>query len=336
MLRTPWLVADIGGTNARFALARCDREGQLNSEIADRARSISIDQLQCFPAEDFETIGDAAYAYLKMVDCAPKVACFAVAGPIEGNDVTLTNSHWRIERDHLRSALCLDHFEIINDFYALAAGIDHLGDDAMLSVRAGIRDPAAPRLIIGPGTGLGQALIVPSRSGPVIVPTEGGHISFAPQTEKESAVFQFIAREHPRVSVERLLSGPGLENIYRALTALADAPQRSLQADDITVAAIAGTDPIAVEAVSMLCEILGWFTGNGVLATGAKGGVVLGGGILPKIRDLFLASAFEAHFLDKGRMRRFVEDVPVQLLTAEGAALYGAADVLDERIGVNS
>lgn len=311
------LVADIGGTNARFALAT--RDGQ----------AIFVNDQQNFRAEDFESIRDAADAYLESVATKPNRACFAVAAPVSADEIVFTNSHWRFRPAEIERALHLSEMRVVNDFYALAAGVAALPADAYVSVKDGKADPHAPTLVIGPGTGLGQSLIVPSPAGDVIVSTEGGHVSFAPRDDEEFEVMKFIAREHPRVSVERLLSGRGLVNIHRALCAIADTPRVSLAANEITAAAIDGSYPIAVRAVDMFCSVLGRVAGDAVLATGARGGVVLGGGILPKISDIFLKSAFVEKFLNKGRMRAYVEGVPVKLIVTDGAALYGAAASLE-------
>lgn len=310
------LVADIGGTNARFALA----------DLATR----SIRKAENFRAEDFETIADAAHAYLESIGEKPASGCFAVAGPVGGEEITFTNSHWKFRPAEIRSALQLKRFLPVNDFYALASSVHYLPEDYFAPVKDGAGDPLAPTLVIGPGTGLGQALIVPFGDKRRVVSTEGGHVSFAPRTEEEIAVMRFIAREHPRVSVERLLSGRGLVNIHRALCAVSDMQRISLRADEITAAAIEGKYPIATKAVDMFCAVLGRVAGDAVLATGARGGVVLGGGILPKIRDLFLRSAFTERFLDKGRMREYVDIAPIRMIVKEGAALIGAAAALGE------
>jgi len=314
----PILVADIGGTNARFAIA----------EAKDDA--VSIRDAQVFRAEDFETIRDAADAYLESVAEKPKRGCFAAAGPIINDQVDFTNSHWMLRAPEIAVPLKLDQFRIVNDFYALAAGVAHLPDDAFAEVKGGTPVKDAPQLVIGPGTGLGQALIVPTKNGPKIVATEGGHVSFAPRTDEEFEIKKFIAREHPRVSVERLLSGRGLVNIHRALCAIEGAQRVSLQANEITAAAITGEHPIAVKAVDIFCAILGRVAGNAVLAAGARGGVVLGGGILPKIKDIFLKSEFAARFGEKGRMSDYVGAVPVRMIVKDGAALYGAAAALED------
>ena len=309
----PLLVADIGGTNARFALAT----------IAGDA--VSVGAMHAFRAEDFETIRDAADAFLEAVAAKPRHACFAVAGPITDAVVEFTNSPWVLDIEKTKRQMKLDRLLAINDFEALATSVKQLAPDDFQEIKAGAGDGAAPILVIGPGTGLGQALIVPSPAGDRIIPTEGGHVAFAPYDEEEIEVLRFIQREHKRVSIERLLSGRGLVNIHRALCQLAGTPRASLQADEITRAALTKEFPIAVKAVEMFCAILGSAAGDAVLSSGARGGVVLGGGIIPKIRETFLESAFVDRFMDKGRMRDYVGAVPIKLITRDGAALVGAA-----------
>lgn len=309
----PVLVADIGGTNARFALATIS------------GSAVSVGDMHAFRAEDYESIRDAADAFLEAVQAKPNFACFAVAGPITDAVVEFTNSPWVLDIEKTQRQMKLERLLAINDFEALATGVRHLKAADSLEVKAGEGDPCAPVLVIGPGTGLGQALIVPAPGGDRIIPTEGGHVAFAPQTEEEIEVLRFIQREHKRVSIERLLSGRGLVNIHRALCAIAGTPRVSLQADEITRAAETKEFPIAVRAVDMFCAVLGSAAGDAVLAAGARGGVVLGGGIIPKIRDEFLKSAFVERFLDKGRMRDYVGAVPIRLITRDGAALVGAA-----------
>jgi glucokinase len=315
----PVLVADIGGTNARFALAQASGE------------KIAIRDAKCFRVADFETARDAVRAYLDIVDERPKKACFAAAGPVSGREVDFTNSHWRINADEIEQAFGFERVLLVNDFYALATGVDRLGDDAFVAVKDGTPDPGAPRLALGPGTGFGQALIVPAGDGPVIVSTQGGHVSFAAQTQEEFEMMKIIAREHGRVSVENVLSGPGLTNMYRALCIAAGTAAALSHAEEISAAAIKGEDPMAVKTVHLYCAALGRVAGDAALATGARGGVVLGGGVLPKIRNVFLQSAFVEHFVDKGPMTDYVRAIPVKLIVKEGAALWGAAALLRER-----
>ena len=313
----PVLVADIGGTNARFAVA-----------TIDKANNITIDDVGHFLAADFETLRAAVDAYLDTIRARPRRACFAAAGPVTPTGVDFTNSHWTLSKEEIRTGLNLDTFEIVNDFHALAAGVTRLQPRDFVTVKDGEGDPAAPVLVIGPGTGLGQALIIPTLSGPQIVSTEGGHVAFAPQTDQEIAIMKFIARERPRVVVEELLSGRGLTNIYDALCALRDQPQRAIRASEITMSAIKGDDPLAVQTVAVFCEVLGRTARNAVLAAGARGGVILGGGILPRIRDVFLKSGFVGAFLDSNSMREYIAPIPVRMIVGDHAPLYGAASLL--------
>ncbi len=312
-MNEPVLVADIGGTNARFALAT----------IAPH--SVKVGAMHAFRAEDYESIRDAAGAFLEAVQAQPRFACFAVAGPITDAVVEFTNSPWVLDIEKTMRQLNLERLLAINDFEALATSVRQLTQEDFLEVKPGAGDPHAPILVMGPGTGLGQALIVPAPTGDRIIPTEGGHVAFAPFNEEEIEVLRFVAREHSRVSVERLLSGRGLVNIHRALCAIAGTPRVSLQADEITRAALTKEFPIAVKAVDMFCAVFGSVAGDAALATGARGGVVIGGGIVPKIKEAFLKSAFVPRFLDKGRMRDYVSAIPIRLIMRDGAALVGAA-----------
>lgn len=307
------LVADIGGTNARFAMATISKG------------SIALKNAQVFQAEDFSTLRDAVDAYLNANSAKPKRGCFAAAGPIINDSVDFTNSPWTLRKADIAGPLGLDQFCIVNDFYALAAGVAHLPADAFVDVKPGAPIKAAPQLVVGPGTGFGQALIVPTSLGTEIVSTEGGHVSFAPFNDEEAEVKKYIEHEHSRVSVERLLSGGGLVNIYRALCAIEGASLPPRRASEITEAARSGNDPIASMTVNLFCSVLGDVVGDAVLATGARGGVTLGGGILPKIKDIFLSSNFVSRFLNKGRMSPYVEATPVRIIVTDGAALYGAA-----------
>lgn len=316
----PILVADIGGTNARFAIA----------EVLDQ--NVFIREEQTFRAEDFETIRDVASAYLESVGERPKRACFAAAGPIVNGVVDFTNSHWALRTEDIKTPLGFVAVRVVNDFFALAAGVKYLTSESFVDVKTGSPVADAPQLVIGPGTGLGQALIVPTKYGVRIIATEGGHVSFAPRTEEEYEIKKFVAREHPRVSVERLLSGRGLVNIHRALCAIEGVQRVSLQANEITKAAISGEYPVAVKAVDLFCAILGRVAGDAVLATGARGGVYLGGGILPKIKTIFLESLFVERFSEKGRMSNYARAVPVKLIDTDSTALYGAAAALEENL----
>ncbi|GAB4521403.1 MAG: glucokinase [Amphiplicatus sp.] len=310
------LVADMGGTNARFALASYT-DGK-----------ICIREKRGYRAAEFAALADAARAFLDAVGAKPRRACFAVAGPVIDDVVDFTNSPWTLPVRETKEALGLETLHVVNDFYALAAGALHLPEEGFETVRAGAGDPAAPRVVLGPGTGFGQALVVPVDGEYRVIATEGGHVGVSPGTEEELAVFAELARIAPRVFVERVVSGPGIVNLYRALSALAGEAPAFDSPDDVTQAALSGSDARAVRTVELFCELLGRVAGDAVLGCGARGGVILGGGILPKIRAFFRGTRFVDCFLDKARQREYVEDVPVRLIVDDAAALYGAGYVL--------
>ncbi len=315
------LVADIGGTNARFAIA----------EYA--GLSISIREMKVFRTADYDTLSDAAHAFLKTVSVRPSQGCFAAAGPMSDGEIEFTNSQWTLNADDISKILGFSNFRVVNDFFALAAGVAHLPPPGMTNVKSGMALGDAPQLVLGPGTGFGQALIVPTQNGRKIIATEGGHVTFAPQSEDEYEIRKFIARTHARVSVERVLSGDGLVNIYHAICATSGATGTLSHAVEISAATANGTDAYAARAIDVFCTILGGVAGDAVLATGARGGVILAGGILPQIRDAFLRSDFAAAFIEKGRMTDYVRPVPVDLVIADDAALLGAAASLVESEG---
>lgn len=318
MSEAPTLVADIGGTNARFGLAHFS------------SGRFDISHIRNFRAESFATIGEAASTYLDEVSISLALrgvssACFAVAGPTGAGEIVFTNSPWRFDAAELKAALHLNHLKVINDFYALAAGVTHLDESAFHLVKAGPGPATAPRIVIGPGTGFGQALIVPMGGAAHIVATEGGHISFAPGNSLEIEILKRLAAVHHRVSIERLLSGPGLRNIYIALCEVAGQVPFLSTPEEITVAAVNRSNQRAVETVDVFCGVLGAVAGDAVLMTGAQGGVYLGGGILMRIKEIFLNSAFVPRFQDKGRMQSFVEAAPVRMIAVNNVALLGAA-----------
>ena len=315
------LVADIGGTHARFAVAHIG------------ADQISLSDIQDFKTARFSSLTAAAKAYLATIDLFPQSACFAVAAPVDQNRIEFTNSDWRFRPEELESALAIKPIKIVNDFYAMAAGVAYLPGEAFELIKSGTGDPTAPVLVIGPGTGLGQALAIPTSAGIRIISTQGGHVGFAPATDEEMDVLKFMREKYNRVSVERLMSGGGLVDLYEAIGSLTGAKQPSLRSDQITAAAQSGTSPVAKKTVDLFFEILGRIVGDAVLSTGARGGVILAGGILPKTLDLLLKSRFVSCFLDKSRMLSYVEDVPVRLVVNNEAALLGAAYIANRSLG---
>ncbi|MBE02804.1 glucokinase [Marinobacter lutaoensis] len=310
------LVGDIGGTNARFALVR---QGQVRPEA-----------IRVLPCGDYDNLDQAVAEYLAGAGVASvEQVCLAVASPVRGTEVRMTNNHWRFDIEAVRRQFGWSVFKVINDFAAMALGVLHVAEDQRVHVCGGPGDPTRPRLVMGPGTGLGVSGLVPTRSGWVPLMTEGGHVDFAPTDEREMAVLRILRNRFGRVSVERILCGQGLLNLYQALaeiqgvSAPLDAPEK------ITAAAVANRDRLAREALGHFCEILGRTAGNGVLTLGSLGGVYLCGGILPRFLDFFLESRFRNGFEDKGRMRPLLEFTPVYLITDPYTGLLGAAEALN-------
>lgn len=312
LLGMPLLVADIGGTNARLGLAR--RHAQRNSiEIS------GIDTLRC---ADHADLGELIATYLQRIDGdRPRAASLAIAGPLRDNVGMLTNIGWRVDGAHLAQRLGLDRVQLLNDFGALASSVPFLTPSDLYDVRntAAVSGPIS---VVGAGTGFGVALLVPAgQGGWTLVATEGGHVSFAPSTRRERQVWEFLGGDEKHVCVEHILSGIGIVNIYSALAG----ERTGLTPDEISQRALAGTDAHARAAIDIFIEAFGGVAGNVALLHGARGGVFLGGGILPKLLPLFDREKFCARFDAKGIMADYVKALPIQLITAEFPALTGAA-----------
>jgi glucokinase len=312
------LTADIGGTNARFALA-----------IPDDAGQVHLQAHQTYQAKDYETLYDAYEAYLQMVEIKrPSRACFAVAGPITDTRVELTNSLWFIDLQEAPAKMGLQQLEVVNDFKAMTYGAQFIPDTEMICVKEGKAQPKAPKVVLGPGTGLGLGILVPMDTGYVAIPTEGGHANFSPRTDEEIDVLKELATLYGHVSFERILSGQGILNVYHALCRLNAERAMFSHPGEVTAAAVEHNDPIADKALSIFCSALGVYTSNIVVTSGALGGVYLSGGILPKVREYFLNSNFTKAFLDKGNMSHYLTDVPVWLIQSQETPLIGAAKLL--------
>jgi len=312
------LVADIGATNARFAL------------IAPGGHDIVAPLIM--PCADFPGLAEAAQAYLRKTgpDAPPRLAAFDVAGPIIGDVVELTNHPWRIEIQAVRRALGLERLEIINDFAALARAVPLLGPSDRVVIRAGAADASGPIAVLGPGTGLGVAAVVPNGAGGWMpIASEGGHVTLAATDEHEDAILGQLRRRFGHVSAERVLSGPGLVNLYEAVCALAGEPAKPLNPEQVAERAQAG-EARPKETLALFFAMLGNVAGNLALTVGARGGVAIAGGIVPRYLPLFGASDFERRFLDKGRLRAYLELIPVHVVTHPLPAFIGLAGLLAE------
>lgn len=316
----PRLVADIGGTHARFAL--------VNSAGALLARASSRCREHGSPAE-------AARAFLATTSAAeaPREAAFAVAGPVDGDFLALTNCPWRFSLEATRKELGLDRLVAGNDFQALALALPYLAPEDLEVWREGRPVAGTPLAILGPGTGLGVGAAVPSGDIWTALSTEGGHRDLAATTAREWSVVERLAARFGRVSVERVLSGPGLGLLHGALAEIETAPpgeaHESLTAAQVVDRARAG-DLLAIEAAALFSGWLGAVAGDLALTLGARGGVFVGGGVPARMGKFFDRGRFLERFADKGRFRGYLEAIPVALLRdPEGATLAGVARLLE-------
>jgi glucokinase len=312
------LVADIGGTNARLAIADLD--------TLDLVNPVSLRR------DGFPSLHAVAESYLEGVAERPRAAAIAVAGPVVGETVRLTNSPWSFRRDELRAALGLSELLVLNDFEALAHALPHLGPSDLRQIGGGAPAERAPKVVVGPGTGLGVAGLVWSPSGWVAVASEGGHASLPVKDAREFAMLERLIQGRERLSVEGVVSGPGLAETYRVLADLAGRPVAPVEAPEVVQRALGADDAIAKEALERFAVWLGRFAGDAALFFGARGGVYIGGGIAPKMVDALSAGAFRDAFEEKGRMTGYLAPIPVYvIMIGTRAALKGSAAALAGR-----
>jgi glucokinase len=313
----PILVADIGGTNVRFGL------GTTPDKLVERILKY---QISGFPNPEtairkyFDDLGLSADEIGTI-----NRACFAAAGPVEDDVVSLTNGSWVIDKAHIADVFSLD-FKLINDFSGLANAIPYLPADELLKLGGGEPVDGSPKAIFGPGTGLGVSGAVPDRAGGwIVLSGEGGHVAFAPRREIEDRILQILRRRIPggRVSAERLLSGSGLEMLFEALAEIEQIPTLPQSAREIVETGMADEASLHRQTISLFCGLLGKFGGDLALTLGSRGGVYLAGGVAQALRDFLPHSVFRARFEDKGRMQKFNADIPTYLLIGDTPALTG-------------
>ncbi len=320
----PRLVADIGGTNARFALQH------------PGARAGAAVVLRCADHADIETAVRAALERAEPA-AAPRHAAIAVAAPVTGDRIDMTNHPWAFSQRGLRQALGLERLVVVNDFTAIALAVPRLEADDRRQVGGGAPVVDAPVAVIGPGTGLGVSGLVPTDGGWTPVAGEGGHVDLAPANAREIALLERLQRRFDHVSLERVLSGPGLVNLYRAVAEIdgaAPADDAALPtAEQITERARRGVCPLCDESVATFCALLGAAAGDLALTLGARGGVYIAGGIVPKLGPAFDEERFRQRFEAKGRFAAYLAPIPTYVITEARPALIGLAGLLDNLLG---
>jgi glucokinase len=312
------LLGDIGATNVRFSL--------LSNGV--------LGPIKWFTVADFPRFTDVVNAFLDGY-CRQVSVCealLAVAGPVDNDRCVLTNSAWTIDASELCGAFGFVKVHILNDFEATALSLPLLAAADLYPVGGGEAVLGAPMAVLGPGTGLGVACFVPGSH--IVVASEGGHATMAATSDREDAIIDYLRRQFSHVSAERVVSGGGLENLYRAVIAIdgIEAPKRN--AAEITNAALDGTCPIARAALDLFCAMLGTFSGNVALMFGARGGVFIAGGIAPRLTEYMAHSEFRARFEHKGRFRQYLASIPSSIIVHPAATFLGLRSIAERRADV--
>ena len=316
----PRLMGDVGGTNARFAV--------------QEAPGAQPSQVVTYPVAEYPNFDDCLETYVDQLACArPRQAAVGIANPIVGDHVKMTNFHWAFSIEAVRKRLGFDRLLLINDFTALALSLPALQPEHLRRIgTAGSVDPKGAVGLIGPGTGLGvSGLLLDTAGHTVPLGGEGGHVSLAPANAREDRVVAALRDKFGHASAERALSGMGLVNLYEALYTIDGIAAKALDPAGVTGAATAGSDARCVEAVEIFFGLLGSVAGNLALTLGARGGMYIGGGIIPRLGDWIERSTFRERFISKGRFRDYLDAIPTFLIHAETSpALIGAANALDQ------
>src|SRR5579859_444784 len=306
------LVGDVGGTNARFALI--DAEGRVRN-------------LQIYPAADYAALGDVIADYLERTVGGRRLprAVIAAAGPVLDGEIEFTNLDWQVSEGDLLAQFDFEAVRLLNDFAAQALACPLLSGDSLRPIGPRLRGGSeCPMLVLGAGTGFGVAGLARSERGDTAISTEGGHAAFAPSDDVEVEVWNQLRTLHGRVSIERILSGRGLYELYVVLAGLKQA-EVVLGDEKAVFDAAAKGDGLANETLDRFCGILGSVAGDLALSFGARGGVFVSGGIAPRMAERLVNGAFRARFEDKGRLKPYLEQIPSSLVLHPYPALIGAS-----------
>lgn len=310
----PRLLADIGGTNARFAI---------------ETRPARFSDVRVYPCDDFPGINDAIVAYLTDVGVERvRHAAVAIANPVDGDWIAMTNHGWQFSIDATKRAMAFDNLCVVNDFTALAMALPLLRKSQFRQVGDGTAHSVGPIGLIGAGTGLGVSGLIPANGQWTPLAGEGGHATFAPADERDVAVLQHAWTVWPHVSFERLVSGPGIEVIYQALNTHIRGDKKGLSTAEIVERALNG-DPLCIDVLDCFCGMLGTAAGNLALTLGASGGIYIGGGVVPRLGEYFDRSTFRHRFEGKGRFTTYLRGIPTFVITERYPAFLGVSAILE-------
>jgi glucokinase len=315
----PRLLADIGGTNARFAL-----------EVAPG----TIADIRTLGCADYPRFEDAAAAYLRQHGGAQvRHAIIAIANPVNGDAIKMTNHHWAFSIAAARRELGLATLQVVNDFEALAMALPTMQASELVQVGGGRARPRSVIGLLGAGTGLGVSGLVPAGGRWVPLQSEGGHVALSPCDQTEVAILQYCWRRYEHVSAERLVSGPGLALIHEALLYQAGRwEEQPFAPAQIVERGLSGADALCREVIDIFCALLGSVAGNLAVTLAAKGGIYIGGGVVPRLGEYFAQSRFRERFENKGRFRDFNAQIPTLVITSPYPALSGAAAMLTDHL----
>ncbi len=310
-----FVAGDIGGTHTRLLLGEVRKGGWQTLARAD------------YPSDQFETFDDLLRLFLETGRFRPVSMVLAVAGPVRHGRVKVTNLPWTLDALELARQHALEDVILLNDFEAQGHALPLLGAEDVVTLQAGEPEPDGVRALIGAGTGLGMAQVVPCAGSWRVIPGEGGHADFAPRNEAELDLWRHVRKELGRASVESLLSGPGIERIHRYLCQRDGVTTPEAGTAQISQAALAEPGSRERETLRLFVHLYGAVAGNLALLDLPRGGLYLGGGIAPKILPLLQAEGFLEAFLDKAPMGDLLKTIPVQVVINEALGLLGAAEV---------
>lgn len=315
----PRLLADIGGTNARFALENSPGH---------------IDTIKTLHVADHASFTDAIQAYLEQSG-SPRVhhAAAAIANPILGDTIKMTNHDWSFSIEESRRQLQFDTLLMINDFTALSLALPHFKSYELKQIGGGEAQPNSTIGLIGPGTGLGVGGLVCANENHLPLSSEGGHVSFSPGSPREANILSYCWKQFDHVSAERLMSGPGIELIHHALLDIDGQPPSSLKTQDIVTQGLAQEDGYCRETLDIFCGMLGNAAANLAVTLGAFGGIYIGGGVVLHLGDYFQRSPFRTRFEHKGRFSDYTKKIPTFVITSDYPAFPGVSAALRQRLG---
>ncbi len=308
----PVVIGDIGGTNARFRIL-----------IDAHAEPKSFPNLL---TTEYDTVEEAIQqGVLDKISMYPRSIILAAAGPIEDNGLELTNCNWSIRPERMMRELSFDNVVLLNDFEAQALAATSYRDEDIVNIGSGVAEEHANRVVFGPGTGLGVAGLVHARNTWIPLPGEGGHVDFGPRSTRDIEIWSVLEKVEGRISAEQVISGRGIMNIYQALSKIAGTPGKLSSSEEVTAAALLGSDAAAKETIELFCCYLGRIAGDLALTFLARGGVYIAGGICRQIAKILAESGFRDEFENKYPHRELLQSVPTFLVMHESAALTGLA-----------